>query len=69
MIILSLLNENTFNQYINVFKIQAFDDRPTLTSILVQLAILGLAESNWGQAVALLLEAQVSKHCLEQITS
>ena len=39
--------------------LQAFEDHHTLAAILVQLAILGLAESNWGQAITLLLEAQV----------
>lgn len=38
---------------------QAFDDRRTLSNILLQLAVMALAESNWGQATSLLLEAQV----------
>ena len=38
---------------------QAFDDKRTLSNILLQLAVMALAESNWGQATSLLLEAQV----------
>ena len=38
---------------------KAFDDKRTLSNILLQLAVMALAESNWGQATSLLLEAQV----------
>ena len=41
------------------FCFQAFDDKRTLSNILLQLAMMALAESNWGQATSLLLEAQV----------
>lgn len=37
---------------------RAFDDKRTLANILVQLSVMALAESNWGQATSLLLEAQ-----------
>ncbi|KAJ7392503.1 Cilia and flagella associated protein 46 [Desmophyllum pertusum] len=37
---------------------RAFDDKRTLSNILLQLAMMALAESNWGQATSLLLEAQ-----------
>ncbi|KAL9983920.1 hypothetical protein ACROYT_G006166 [Oculina patagonica] len=37
---------------------RAFDDKRTLSNILLQLAVMALAESNWGQATSLLLEAQ-----------
>jgi len=37
---------------------RAFDDKRCLSSILVQLAVMALAESNWGQSTSLLLEAQ-----------
>ena len=39
---------------------QAFDDKRCLSNILLQFAVMALAESNWGQASSLLLEAQVS---------
>ena len=48
--------------FANVFSFlscQAFDDKRTLSNILLQLAVMALAESNWGQATSLLLEAQV----------
>ncbi|XP_048585353.1 cilia- and flagella-associated protein 46 isoform X2 [Nematostella vectensis] len=40
---------------------RAFDDHTTLSHVLLQLAVLALAESNWGQATSLLLEAQKLK--------
>ncbi|XP_074608699.1 cilia- and flagella-associated protein 46-like [Acropora palmata] len=37
---------------------RAFDDKRCLSNILLQFAVMALAESNWGQATSLLLEAQ-----------
>lgn len=37
---------------------RAFDDKRCLSNILLQFAVMALAESNWGQASSLLLEAQ-----------
>ena len=45
--------------FLSFFDVQAFDDKRTLANILVQLSVMALAESNWGQATSLLLEAQV----------
>lgn len=45
--------------FLSFFDAQAFDDKRTLAKILVQLSVMALAESNWGQATSLLLEAQV----------
>ena len=59
LICLINLSLSFFLSFFLFFDVQAFDDKRTLANILVQLSVMALAESNWGQATSLLLEAQV----------